>query len=282
MMAPETTITGVMFLALITLLPLGGLVLMALLGRLVGLAPGDPEGTWAVGRAILLGEVALNYGAIGVVGITTYDCDHTGMTYEVLDLHEPRSCPDPEKDFEEPETRNFHVLQMDSEVLVHGFPCQVTMTKEVTRCGFDSIMYGHSRPMWEQSLELMPQEYRKAVSASKITIEGRRGSRRQSFFSRGHVDGEGNCKTTDFVSGGLQFYDSYEQTRLTILVRVIRGSYDMYSESVTFANSVWARYQEGTIVWAARQPNCTETVSQVYLRPGEVHLRTGARGPLKP
>ncbi len=70
---------------------------------------------------------------------------------------------------------------------------------------------------------------------------------------------------------------------------MVRGTYDMSSESVVFANGIRARYQdeilrdafEGTIVWAARTPNCTETVSQVYLGPGEVHFQTGAKGPLK-
>ncbi len=292
----ESTIIGLLALASALLLPLGGPVLAVVLGEAVGPGPQDRGAIQALGRAIMMGAVALNYGVIGAAAITTYDCDHTGTTYEVLDLHEPRSCPDPERDFEEPETRNLHVLQTDSEVLVHGFQCQVTVTKEVTRCGFDSITYGHSWPVWEQNLELTPQECRNAVAASEITIEGRRYAvekgvkKTESFFSRGHVDGEGNCKTADFVSGGLQFYDSYERTSLTILVRVIRGNYDMYSESVTFANGVRARYQdeilrdafEGTIVWSARQPNCTETVSQVYLGVGEVHFRTGAKGPLKP
>ena len=65
------------------------------------------------------------------------------------------------------------MLQTDTKVPASGYQCQVTMNKEVTRCGFNSLTYGHSWPVWERGLELTPQECRTAVETGVITIEQR-------------------------------------------------------------------------------------------------------------
>ncbi len=61
----------------------------------------------------------------------------------------------------------------------------------------------------------------------------------------------------------------------------IRGSHDTQTGKVTFNNGVRLRapFKDevlrdafvGTIVWDAKEPNCSATVSQIYLGKAEVH-----------
>ena len=63
----EGMATGLLAVTAALLLPLGGPALAAILRAIVGANPRDRGAIPAVGRAILMGAVALNYGAAGVV-----------------------------------------------------------------------------------------------------------------------------------------------------------------------------------------------------------------------
>ncbi len=217
--------------------------------------------------------------------IPVYDCEHPATAYRAINLHEPHECPDPETDYLDPVMRSLHVLQVDHRVPVLGYKCHIVLNKEVTRCGFNSLTYGHQWPTWNEGKELTPKECRLAMTTSKVHIEGKEievevGKKRDfSFFSHGWVDTKGNCETEDFVSGGTYFEDSYERTFVEVHIDRIRGFHDTQTGDVIFNNGVRAPFKDevlrdafvGTIVWDAQEPNCSATVSQVYLGKAEIH-----------
>ncbi len=179
---------------------------------------------WTIGMVMALG--------LGVGAIPVYDCQDEGTTYIAIDLREAEACPDPDEDFEEPRTAMMHLLQRDSELPVIGHQCHITETQQVTRCGFNSLTYGSAYSTFEKQVELTPQECRRVVQTGRMRIGGRAYNVTPGnlvmdrFFSHGHVDRNGNCRTESFLSGG-QWYDrSYEETFRKILVKKIRGTHD--------------------------------------------------------
>ncbi len=116
------------------------------------------------------------------------------------------------------------------------------------------------------------------ISSCEITVEvGKKVD--VSFYSHGSVDRHGNCETENFVTSGAYFEHSYERTFIEIHVDKIRGSHDTQTGEVTFNNGVRAPFNDkvlrdafvGTIIWDAKEPNCSATVSQIYLGKAEVH-----------
>ena len=73
-------------------------------------------------------------------------------------------------------------------------------------------------------------------------------------------------------------------------MKVVRGTHDTFAGTITFANGIKANFRdqvlrdafEGTIVWSHKEPNCSATVSQVYLGPASVHYRKPPTGQAKP
>jgi len=224
-----------------------------------------------------------------VHAFVAYDCMHPNTTYTVLDLTEPAPCADPVKDFDEPANQTVQVLMTDNLLPMQGYQCRVTISKEVTRCGFDSMVYGHQWVAWAKQHEVTPDECRKAVQLGTITIDYKSYDvvpgkmLTHIFFSYGKVHPDGTCETTTFWSEGNLHERSYEQTTLTLDVGVIRGTVDLQDGSVTFANGIRAAYRdtmirdayEGTIVWQPEEPECSETVSQVYLGDSRLHRKKG-------
>ncbi len=225
-----------------------------------------------------------------VAAIPVYDCEHELATHEIVDLHEAAPCPDPELDYEVPYNATVQVLQTETELPVEGHACHVVLTREVTRCGFNSITYGHSTPIWGQVVEIPPQDCRHAAATGVAKVDGRAfnatlGVRLDaSYFSHGKVDENGNCETESFMSGNLWFDKSYEKTKLQITLRRIRGTADTSTGAVSFHNGLQGRWKdevlrdafEGTIVWEAKDPPCDATVSEIYLGRAAIHRRNGA------
>ena len=133
--------------------------------------------------------------------------------------------------------------------------------------------------------EFTLKECRLAMKTGKVIISGREitveaGEKADVVFhSYGSVDRNGNCETENFVSGGAYFDHSNEHTYIEIHVYKIRGFHDTQTRDVTFNNRIRAPFNDkmlrdafvGTIMWDAKEPNCSTTVSQVYLGKAKVH-----------
>ena len=218
--------------------------------------------------------------ALGTAGaLTAYDCQHPEAAYQALDLLRPAACPDPDRDYEESRSQNVQLLQTDSKMPIKAFRCQASLSKQVTRCGYDSLTYGSLWPVWLKDQPLTPDECRKAVVAGALTIEGKvyqaemDRTKRYRFFSQGYLDDNMLCTyVTGFESGGRWFRYSTEETLLDITLTTVRGTADTATGEVIFTNGIRANYKdlvtrddlEGTMVWTAEEPGCEDTVSEIF------------------
>ena len=152
-------------------------------------------------------------------GITAYDCQHQNTTYQTINSLAPAQCPDPEHDYEEPRPQLLQLLQIDTKVPVKAHRCQLTISKKVTRCGFNSLTYGSLWPVWLKDYPLTPEECRGAVKQQAVHIEGRLYKaeigipQQYRFFSQGQLDMNMDCTyVPGFESGGQWFRWSTEET----------------------------------------------------------------------
>lgn len=224
-----------------------------------------------------------------VRGLTVYDCNHADTTYEIIDLLEPEKCPDPVHDYEDPRAVTVQILQTDTSVPVSAYQCLLTISRKVTRCGFDSIEYGSQWTVYQDSLEITPSECRTAIDKGQIMIEGRPFRVRVGapttlrYYSYGGLDSAGNCKTASFMSANIWFSKSYELVVIAAEIKILRGVVDISTGLIRFSNGIQTKYQdevlrdatEGTLVWTATPPSCAETVSEVYLGNATIHQRKG-------
>ena len=144
--------------------------------------------------------------ARGVSAIQAFDCKSKDTAFMALDLREPAKCADPQTDFEGPFNRTVQILQTSTAITVKAYRCQATVSKQVTRCGFNGITYGSTWPMWEKEIEITPGECREALDKGRLKVLDRvykveQGTKTtKTYYSRGMVHTDGSCETEDFVS----------------------------------------------------------------------------------
>lgn len=226
--------------------------------------------------------------AVTVKAWQAFDCEHPEAVFNAIDLTEPEHCPDPEHDYHEPQDVQVQVLQMDTNVPVVAHRCRITITKTVTRCGMDSIVYGGLQyPVWEENVPLLPAECRDAVRERRVKIEGREYPvipgvpTSHKFTSQGSLEKNGHCEVNTFISGGVEFRRAHEETTIRIQVDRIRGGVDLSTGWVIFVNGLRAKYSdgglkdaaEGMMVWESVPPDCKETVSELYHGLAQIHER---------
>ena len=106
--------------------------------------------------------------------LPVFDCRNPDTTYEVIDLLEPTNCPEPDRDYAALTQIPVQVLQTDISLPIMGYQCKATVSKEVTRCGFDSLTYASQYPVWKRDYEIMPNQSRKALQGDGLEVEGER------------------------------------------------------------------------------------------------------------
>ena len=116
-------------------------------------------------RIILL-PMVLVY--LGTAAIPVYDCQDNRATKLALDLREAAPCPDPETDYDPPTTVHVQLLAADTDFPISAIRCRVRRTKEVHRCGYDSIHYGYTYSEYEAPVDVTPGECREAMATGLI------------------------------------------------------------------------------------------------------------------
>lgn len=216
-----------------------------------------------------------------------YDCRDNLTVFTAIDLNEPQPCPEADKIFKTTREVRVQIVQTETNRPVKAFQCQVAVSKEVCRCGLDSINYGCQWPVLYEPVALVPEQCRKAVNRGHMAAAGRRLNitvgqpGKLQYYSHGDLDTEGNCHSRSFTSGGIQFHRSYERTTVDYHVRLIRGRLDTSTQMVQFTNGIIAKYkdevavdgEQGTMVWTAEEAPCHETISEVYLGEAQQHLK---------
>jgi len=224
-----------------------------------------------------------------LAAFTVFDCDAGSSTTRTIDLREPSLCKDPHTDFAEPTVQKVQIAQVGTTTPLIGYQCRATVTKQVTRCGIDSITYGSSYPVFQRPWPIAPNQCREAVKSNSLTIERRTFSisigqpTTIQEYTHGSVDAQGSCITENFETEGVLHYNSFEQTTTTIHVLAINGIIDAADDSVTFANGIRANANdlvlhdayEGTIVWSKTELNCSDSISSLYVGNATLHRPRG-------
>lgn len=220
---------------------------------------------------------------------TVFDCDAGYATSKTIDLREPSSCRDPVKDYREPDVQRVQIVQIGTTSPIIGYQCKATISKEVWRCGLDSLHYGSSRPVFQQNWPIAPNQCREAVASGRIIIDHRSYDILPGQpitlqeYTHGHRHVDGRCETADFETAGIMHYRSYEQTTTTIHVSAVNGIIDAADDSIVFSNGIAAQANdlvlhdlyEGTIVWKRPELNCSDSVSSLYVGNVTLHQPTG-------
>lgn len=218
---------------------------------------------------------------------TVYDCTGNATTTWALDLHEPARCQEASRLFRETQEVRVQVLQTETRRPVKAYNCRATITKEVCRCGFESIHYGCQKPVLFEPQWIAPEDCRQAVKSGQLRVKdtvlevtvGVKG--KHAYYSHGHLKPDGTCETTAFHSGGIYFSKSYERTEVEYVVQVVRGLMDQATNVVRFTNGLRGPYPDGVmrdgdaglLVWEILDANCSETVQSVYLGKATLHIR---------
>ena len=223
-----------------------------------------------------------------VEAMTAYNCQDPNATHITVDLLEPQPCPDPDLDYESPRNQLVQILQTDTAMPVTATQCIASIFKKVTRCGFDSLTYGSKWTVWDLGYEITPNECRKAIKAGEVKVDGRKfpvtlnHKISHRFYSQGSLDNDMNCNYEGHFKSGDSYYEkSFEETRVDITLRVIRGTANTATQEVIFSNGIRAKYPdgvarddlEGTMVWTVKKPECKDTVSELYDGTSELHRR---------
>lgn len=210
---------------------------------------------------------------------SVYDCNSNATTYSSIDLTKPEPCQGAERQFDTGRNIQIQLLQTETQRPIRGYQCKVILTREVSRCGFTSINYGSQFPILRKTMEVTPNACRRAIQTNQLTIDERKftvklgAAVHYQYFRFGFRDEKGNCKTTNFRTGGIWFENSYERTELQLEIAMIRGFVDTATATVKFTNGLQTRFKDGiikdnavgTIVWNTTDPPCHEELSEIYL-----------------
>jgi hypothetical protein len=212
--------------------------------------------------------------------IRVYDCAHENVTITELDLLQPADCPTIAWDFSEPENVTVQLLQTDGDVTITAIQCLITITADVTYCGYtDSITYSSVPTCWMDVQNIDADTCLTAAEKGAITVDGKifkvkkNVVHRETWFSHGDSKAGGHCKDEAFTSNNVYSRRHYELSRIEILIRDMPGNYRPDMDKIYFPQilltSNFAAGKDfdgrlGTLAWDSVTLPCDDTVSQVY------------------
>jgi hypothetical protein len=241
-----------------------------------------------VGIAWLLFFYIISWPKAQVVeAFAVYDCNHLNATWEVLNLASPKKCIKSDHGYRDKTIKKGQLYQVDKYIPVKASACKVLISKEVTRCGYSSLTYGSSWPMWQEPVIIPAEECMKAVRTGEIIIENQHHKVKvgiketQRYYSKGHVFHDGSCTTDSFITNKKVFTKSYEETTVDITLMEVKGKYNYDTGEVVFTNGIRVRFSDGFVMdwdvgmmaWNSVEPGCGQTISEVYQGDMELHRR---------
>ena len=214
---------------------------------------------------------------------TVYDCSHSDSVHRPILLLEPDECSDIELTHWAPVNVSVQVVETGSSILVTAYKCLLTVSREVSRCGFDSIHYGTVVSELDTPQHLTPSQCRQAV-LQKFTFERQfinvtlNSPVVHSYYSFGKIDDDHECSHTSFTSNGRYFTDSYESTIVRAYVTTVKERYNLATGRIILANGLVGNYAdkiilddtEGKYVWSSNVVSCQDKISDVYTGPAKL------------
>lgn len=234
--------------------------------------------------SLFQGSLVLTAIAVSVTNaLVGHDCYHEDATQFSLDLTEVEPCPKPETRYSGPFVRDVQILQsIDNQQNVDAYRCHIVVSKEITRCWFDSITYASEWPVNNLVLEISEAECVKAYQTESfqyqgidITIPVDR-SYSTVVLTKGEIEEGGKCtETADFKYGDTEYGGYYEYSYFNIIVEKIEGLYHRDTEQIIFhmdkndhlrfkiGKETGRDLEYGTFVWKRPAHKCTEDYSEI-------------------
>jgi hypothetical protein len=128
-------------------------------------------------------------------------------------------------DFSKPKNVTLQLLQTDGNVTVRAIQCLVTISADVTYCGYtDSITYSSVPTRWQdvQNIDadtcIKAAEKRVIKVGNKVFTVKKNVVHRETYFSHGNSTVGGHCQGEAFTSNNVYFCWHYKLTRIEILI----------------------------------------------------------------
>lgn len=215
---------------------------------------------------------------------SVYDCGAPDAVHRPVSLLEPDSCSDIALTHGDPVNVSVQVLQTGAALTVTAYRCSLTISREVSRCGFDSISYGTIITVLDKPVHFTPQQCRAAQTFGTFVFEGQRinvtlnNEMVHSYYRYGRLDNKHNCDHTSFTSGGQYFSNSYELSIIRAVVSTVKGRYNPATGRIIFSNGLVGNYadkvilddSEGLFVWNTSAVKCSDKISEVYHGPASI------------
>ena len=230
---------------------------------------------------------------------SVYDCTNEGAVHRPVSLLEPETCTDIELTHRAPVNVTVQVLMTGSRLSVTAFRCSLTISREVSRCGFDDLHYGTVITQLDDPLHLTPAQCRNAVTQGFFVFEKQtinvtlNSPTVHRYYRYGQLSNEHECAHTSFTSNGQFFEKSYELTIVRVRVSTVKGRYNPSSGRVAFSNGLIGNYADrillddemGLFVWSTTAISCADKISELYeglatLYPKRNNTLTGQPGDL--
>ena len=216
---------------------------------------------------------------------SVYDCGAPNAVHRPVSLMEPDSCNPIELTHTEPRQVRVQVLQTGSALTVTAYRCSLTISREVSRCGYDSIHYGTIITVLDKPVHFTPQQCRSAQEVGTFVFENQRinvtlnNEMVHSYYRYGRLDKNHNCDHTSFTSGGQYFSKSYELSIIRAVVSSVKGRYNPATGRIVFSNGLVGNYAdrvilddaEGLFVWDTSHLKCSDKISEVYSGPASIY-----------
>lgn len=218
-----------------------------------------------------------------------WDCDinSDGVLVRPMDMSGPNNCPEQAAMFEPAKNFQVHILQSDTAREIYAYQCKIIVTREVNRCGFNSLSYGSTYSAFEEVQKVSQKDCLGFIKAEEVELDKKKFKAPLGemvpdwYYSHGSLDDDGNCEYAEFTSGGRFFKKSYEKTMIEPILRRVKGSYNQATGMAVFENGIRAHYlmgeifdsQEGRMYWNITRPKCENSVSNIYSGVAELYQR---------
>ena len=215
--------------------------------------------------------------------LVAFNCTGPGTTFEPFDLQDVQPCPSPTYGYEQPRNISLQLVQTKGIIPMNVSQCLLVISKKITACGFDSITYGSSWPVWESTVDISKKDCMEAIEQGYVYYAGARLNFTQGMFSTGHffshgsVGTSGFCYTESFQSEGKWYSDSYEEVMYQMFFDQTEGLYSAGEDTMEvkdlqapFHHGDMFDVHQGRFAWDAEELSCKEEIGEIYLGPASI------------
>ena len=193
-----------------------------------------------------------------------------------IDLSTPGLCDDTDLHGPVDTPMQATIIHKPLQAEVLAYRCQVTITRTIHRCGYDSLHYGSSTIHINKNIPVLPKECHLAFSThqlgwNNVVYMVKEGIHTFNYYTHGKRDESDTCIKEAWHEEGRMWYKSYAEEWATVTLVKIQGDFDTETGNVEFEDVVVPEAKEffmdqrlGTVVWNTSQAGCHQTFTRAY------------------